>query len=132
EAAHKSRKLRQCERWSKKNARDSRYSKELRKTSFACGRSKRDSIQQDLCSRRSQQHTAAAAVFQRIAQLLPGRFKLLPPFRVPKLVQTREFQQNVQAADKRPRPASLFLNHSRRRWNPAPPCTSLTVDLPCS
>jgi hypothetical protein len=35
---------------------------------------------------------------------------------VPKLVQAREFQQNVQAADKRPRPASLFLNHSCRRW----------------
>src|SRR5260370_19510256 len=35
---------------------------------------------------------------------------------MPKLVQTREFQQNVQAADKRPRPASLFGNHSCRRW----------------
>src|SRR5205807_10178732 len=33
--------------------------------------------------------------------------------RMPELVQPREFQQNVQAANKRPRPALCFRTHSR-------------------
>jgi hypothetical protein len=98
------------------NARDSRRSQKVGKTSFTGGRSQRHAVQQNLRARRSQKNTTAAAVIQRAPQFFPCRFKLLRRFRVPKLVQAREFQQNVQAADKRPRPASLFLNHNRRRW----------------
>ena len=116
EGAHKSRELRLGKRGGKMDARDSRGSQKVRKTSFAGSRSKRHAIQQDLRARRSKEHATAAAIVQRAAQFFPRRFKLLHRLRVPKLVQAREFQQNIQAADKRPRPASLFLNHSCRRW----------------
>jgi len=116
EGANKSRKLRLRKRGGKMDARDSRGSQKVRKASFAGCRSQWHAVQQNLCARRSKKHTATAAVIQRVAQFFPRRFKLLRRFRVPKFVQTREFQQNVQAADKRPRPASLFLEHSCRRW----------------
>src|SRR6267154_2108244 len=112
------------------DARNSRGSQQLCKTSFARGRSERNSVQQDLRSRGAEKHAAAAAVIQRVAQFFPRRFKLLRGLRVPKLVQTREFPQNVEAAHKRPRPASLFLDHSCRRWT-LPLLTLLsTVDSP--
>jgi hypothetical protein len=116
EGAHKSRELRLRECGRKMNTRDSRGSQKVREASFAGSRSQRHAVQQNLRARRSQKHTTAAAVIQRAAQFFPRRFKLLHRLRVPKFVQTREFQQNVQAADKRPRPAPLFLNHSCRRW----------------
>jgi len=116
EGAHKSRELRLRECGRKMDARDSRGSQKVREASFAGSRSQWHAVQQNLCARRSKKHTTAAAVIQRAAQFFPRRFKLLHGLRVPKLVQTREFQQNIQAADKRPRPASLFLNHSCRGW----------------
>jgi hypothetical protein len=88
----------------------------VRKTSFPGSRSERHTVQQNLCARRSKKHATTAAVIQRAPQFFPCRFELLRRFRVAKLVQTREFQENIQAADKRPRPASLFLNHSCRCW----------------
>ncbi len=97
------------------NAGDSRGNQHLRETSFAGRRSQRHSIQQDLRSRRTQKHTAAAAVVQRVAQFFPRCFELCRRPHVPEFIQPRELQQNVQAADKRPRPASLFRTHNCRR-----------------
>jgi hypothetical protein len=112
EGAYKSRELRLRRRWRKVNARDSRGNQQLREAAFARGGPERHAVQQNLRSRSAQQHAAAAAVIQRVAQFFPRRFKLLRCFRVPKFVQPRKLQQNVQAADKRPRPASRFLTHN--------------------
>src|SRR5882672_908708 len=73
-----------------------------------------------------------AAVIQRPAQFFPRRLKLLRRFRVPKLVQPREFQQNVEAADKRPRPASCLRRTHNSRWRFQPLLTHLStlVSLP--
>jgi len=89
------------------DARDSRRSQHLRKAAFARRRSKRNAVQQNLSARSTQQHAAAAAGIQGAAQLFPGRFKLLRSLHVSKLVKTREFQQNVQAAHKRARASAL-------------------------
>src|SRR2546426_200064 len=99
ERAHKSRKLRLCECRSKVNAGDPRRSQKLREASFSRRRTQRHAIQQDLRSRSAQQHTAAAAVIQRPAQFFPRSFELLRRLRVAELVQPRELQKNVQAAD---------------------------------
>ncbi len=115
EGAHKSRKLRLREQRGKMDARNSRACQQLREAAFARGRSEWHAVQQNLRTRGAQKHTAAAAVIQRVAQFFPRRFKLLHRLHVSKLVKTRELQQNVQAADKRPRPASLFLEHNRWR-----------------
>src|SRR2546425_1017373 len=115
ERAHKSRKLRLRECRSKVNASDPRRSQKLREASFSRRRTQRHTIQQDLRSRSAQQHTAAAAVIQRPAQFFPRGFELLRRLHVAELVQPRELQKNVQAADKRPRPASRFRTHSSRR-----------------
>jgi hypothetical protein len=128
--AHKSRELRLRKIGGKMNAGDTGSDQKLREASFAgCG-AQRHAVQQNLRSGRAEQHAASAAVLQRVAQLFPRRFKLLRRLRVPELVQPREFQQNVQAADKRPRPASLFLNHSCRRYTLPPPRALLTVESP--
>ncbi len=97
------------------NAGDARRNQHLRETSFAGRRSQRHSIQQDLRSRCAQKDTAAAAVIQRVAQFFPRCFELCRRPHVPEFIQPRELQQNVQAADKRPRPASLFWTHNCRR-----------------
>jgi len=115
ERAHKSRELRLRECRSKVNAGDPRRSQKLREASFSRRRTQRHAIQQDLRSRSAQQHTAAAAVIQRPAQFFPRGFELLRRLRVAELVQPRELQKNVQAADKRPRPASRFRTHGSRR-----------------
>src|SRR6266850_1331355 len=96
------------------NAGDPGSNQQVREAAFARGRSQRHAIQKNLRSRSAEQHAAPAAVIQRPAQLLPRRLKLLRRFRVPKLVQPREFQQNVEAADKRPRPASYLGTHNNR------------------
>jgi hypothetical protein len=79
---------------------------QLREAALARGRTQWHAIQQDLCSRSAQQKSASAAVIQRAAQLLPRCFELRRRAHVPELIQARELQQNVQAADKRPRPTA--------------------------
>jgi len=50
---------------------------------------------------RAEQQAAAALSLKNGAQLVPRDFKLRSGARVAKLVQARELQQNIQAADKR-------------------------------
>jgi len=85
----------------------------MRKAFFTRRRSHRHAVEQNLVSRSAQQHAAPAAILQRLAQLPPRRFKLRRGLRMAKLIQPREFQQNVQAADKCPRPALYFRIHAR-------------------
>jgi len=80
------------------NAGDARRNQQLREAALAGRRSQRDSVQQNLSARRAEQHAAAAAFIQRTAQFLPRRFKLRGGAHVPKFIQAREFQQNVQAS----------------------------------
>jgi hypothetical protein len=101
--AHEPRKLRLCQIFREVNAGDSRRGQQLRETSFARRRSQRHSVQQDLVSRSSQQHACFAAFQQRRVQFLPRSFELRGRAHVSELVQTCEFQQNVQTANKRPR-----------------------------
>ena len=110
------------------NAGDSRGNQHLRETSFAGRRSQRHSIQQDLRSRRTQKHTAAAAVVQRVAQFFPRCFELCRRPHVPEFIQPCKLQQNIQAADKCPRPASVLRTHNC--WRRSLPLLTLpfTVD----
>jgi hypothetical protein len=62
--------------------------------------------------RSAQQHAAPAAVLQRLPQLFPRRIKLRRGLGVAKLIQPRKLQQNVQAANKRPRSGLCFRTHS--------------------
>lgn len=96
------------------DAGDSGGSQQLCETAFAGGRSQRHAIEKNLSPGSAQQHPASAAVFQCLAQFLPCGFKLLRRFHVAKLVEPREFQQNVQAADKRPRSALYVRTHALR------------------
>jgi len=111
ERAHKPRKLRLRQSRRKMNARDSRSGQQLREASFSRRRAHRHAVQQNLVSRSAQQHAAPAAVLQRLPQLSPRRVKLRRGLRVAKLVQPRKFQQNVQAANKRPRPGLCLRTH---------------------
>jgi hypothetical protein len=115
EGAHKARKLRLGEWGSKVNAGNSGSGQQLRKAAFARSGAQRHTVQQNLRSGGSQKHTASAAIIERVAKFSPRGFKLLRRLHVSELVQTRELQQNVQAADKRPRPASLFNHDCERR-----------------
>jgi len=83
----------------------------LRETAFASGGAQRYAVEENLCSRCAEQHTAAATIIQSVAQFFPRGLKLLRSFHVSEFVQTREFEQDVQAADKSPRPASGFGTH---------------------
>jgi hypothetical protein len=109
--AHKPRKLRLRQSWRKVNARDSRRRQQLREASFSRRRAHRHAVQQNLVPRSAQQHPAPAAVLQCLPQLLPRRVELRRGLRVAKFVQPRILQQNVQAADKCPRPALHFRTH---------------------
>ena len=113
ESAHESRELRLRHCGRKVNAGNTRRSQQMREASFARRRPQRHAVQQNLRPRSAQQHTAPAAVLQRVAQFFPRGFKLLRSLCVAKLIQPRKFQKNVQAADKRPRPASCFSTHPR-------------------
>jgi hypothetical protein len=110
--ADESRELRLRQPRRKVNARDARRNQQLREASFARRRAQRHAVQQNLRSRSAQQHTTPAAVIQRVAQFVPRRFELVRRSNVAKLIQPRELQQDVQAADKRPRPASRFRTHT--------------------
>ena len=110
--AHKSRKLRLRQPRRKVNARDPRRSQQLRKASFSRRRAHRHAVEQNLVSRSAQQHAASGTVLQRLPQLLPRRIKLRGRLGVAKLVQPRKLQQNVQAANKRPRSALYFRTHA--------------------
>jgi hypothetical protein len=74
---------------------------------FSRRRSHRNAIEQNLVPRSAQKHAAPAAVLQRLPQLLPRRLKLRRGLGVAELVQPRKLQQNIQAANKRPRAAAL-------------------------
>jgi len=77
---------------------DARRNQQLREAALAGRRSQRDSVQQNLGARRAEQNAASAAFVQRAAQFLPRRFKLRGSAHVPKFIQAREFQQNVEAS----------------------------------
>jgi hypothetical protein len=77
---------------------DAGRNQQLREAALASRGSQGNSVQQDLSARCAQQHAAPAAFIERAAQFLPRRFKLRGSAHVPKFVQAREFQQNVQAS----------------------------------
>lgn len=114
------------------DASDTGGNQHLRETSFTCRRTKRHTIQQDLRSRSAQKHTTAAAVIQRVAQFMPRRFELCRRSHVSKFIQPCKLQQNVQAADKRPRPASLFRTHICQRTTLPRHALPFTVGAPLS
>jgi hypothetical protein len=101
--AHEPRELRLRQVFCEVNAGDSRRGQQLRETPLACRRSQRHSIQQDLVSGSSQQHAGCAAFHQSRVQFFPGGFELRGRAHVSELIQTCEFQQNVQTSNKRPR-----------------------------
>jgi hypothetical protein len=101
--AHEPRKLRLCQIFREVNAGDSRSGQQLRETPLARRRSQRHSVQQYLGPGSSQQHAGFAAFQQRRVQFLPGCFELRHRPHVSELIQTCEFQQNVQTSNKRPR-----------------------------
>ncbi len=84
----------------------------MRETPFAGCCAERYAVQQDLVARRTQQQSATAAVIQSAAEFLPGCFELHPSAHVSELVQSCEFQQDVQAAHKRPGRRSCIAAHS--------------------
>src|SRR5207247_7493356 len=80
------------------NAGNSRGDQQLRETPLACGCSERHTIEQNLIPRRAQQQSTAATLVQCGAQFLPGGIELMRCPHMPKLVQPRKLEQNVQAA----------------------------------
>jgi hypothetical protein len=109
--ADKSRELRLGKVWCEVNAGDTGGSKQLRETFLRRRCSQRHSIQQYLIPRSAQQHSRIAAFLQRIVQLFPRRFELRHRSHVPEFVQACEFQQNVQAANKRASGLSGISSH---------------------
>ena len=111
------------------NAGNPGSGQQLREASFARRRSQWHAVQQNLRSGGAQQQAAPAAVIQRVAQLFPCSLKLLRRFGVSEFVQTRKFQQNIQAADERPRPATSYLG-THGLLGGCPPHASSTLVSP--
>ena len=114
------------------NAGNTGRDEQLGETTFTRGRTKRHAIKKNLRSRRTQKDAAATAVVQRRAEFFPGCLKLGCRAHVSELIQTCEFQQDVQAADKRPRPPTSFRAHTFRRGVRPPPMCSTTLSSPAS
>jgi hypothetical protein len=94
------------------NAGNSGGGQQLRETALARGCSERHAIEQNLIPRRTQQQSTAAALVQRGAQFLPGGIELIGCPHMPKLVQPRELEQNIQAAHKCSGRRSCIAAHS--------------------
>jgi hypothetical protein len=119
--SHKTRELRLPKIRREMNACNSGGREQLRETSFRrCG-SQRHAIEQNLLARSAEQQPAFAAFFQRFVQFFPGCFKLRSCPHVTEFVQSRELQQNIQAANKLPRSRSCIGTHVLRR-EAIPPC----------
>jgi hypothetical protein len=96
------------------NAGNSGGDQELSEAAFTAGRTKRHAIEKDLGTGSAEENTATTAFIEGSAELFPRRFELGSGSHVSELIQTREFQQNVEAADKRPRAATGFNAHTYR------------------
>jgi hypothetical protein len=99
--ANESRKISLCSVWREVNAGDSRRCQQLREALLRRRRSQRHAVQNDLVAGSAQQQSRVSTLIQRRTQFLPSGFKLCHSAHVPKLVQTCELQQNVQAVNER-------------------------------
>jgi hypothetical protein len=73
----------------------------LGKAFFGSRGSQRHAVEQNLAPRSTQQQSRVTAVVKRRAQLFPRGLELRHRAHVPELIKACEFQQNVQAANKR-------------------------------
>ena len=85
------------------DAGDSRAGNQPRKTLFRRRGFQRYAVQVELVAVRSQQQASSTLSVQHGTQFVPRNFKLRRGARVAELIQPRELQQNIQAADKGPR-----------------------------
>jgi hypothetical protein len=98
--------------WREVNAGDAGTGKQVRETFFRCAAAQRHTVQQQLRPRSAEQQTRFAAIIQRRAQLFPRGFELPCGTHVSKFVEPRKLQQDVQAANKRPRRLSSIARHA--------------------
>jgi hypothetical protein len=103
EGANETCQLRLRQRWSEVNAGDARGNQQLREAALSGGRSQGHAIQQNLGARSAEQYAAASAFIEGAAQLFPGGFKLRGGAHVPKLIEARELQENVETSYECPR-----------------------------
>jgi hypothetical protein len=124
--AHKPRKLRLRQIRREMDAGNAGAGQKLRKAFLACRRAKGNTVQQNLITGSAEQETATNALIKRTSELFPGSLKLRRRPHVAKFIKPREFQQNVQAADKCPRAPTRFGTHAIRRGSlPSPTSTTL-------
>jgi hypothetical protein len=96
------------------NAGNPRRRQELRETPLSGCRTQWHSIEQDLIARSPKQQPSVPAFIERSPQFFPCSLKLRGRSHVPKFVQARKLQQNVQGANKRSSSRSGVARHFLR------------------
>src|SRR5713226_4955857 len=78
------------------DAGDTRSNQQLREAAFASRGTQGHTVEQNLVSRSAKEDAAPSALLKRTAQLFPRGLELGRRASVAKLIEPREFQQNIQ------------------------------------
>src|SRR5579884_925949 len=122
--AREARQLFLSDRRKKLNACQARCGEQLGKLFFRRRAFERNSIQQELRARRSEQESCVRSLQNGGLQLLPGSLKLLHSATVLVAVEAGELQQNIEAAHERAARRRLWI-----RPHPAPAASRM--ERPC-